>query len=40
VNAYFLVRQHFEILKKIIRERSGTIIKTLGDAVMAGFERP
>jgi class 3 adenylate cyclase len=40
VNAYFLVRQHFEILNKIIRERSGTIIKTIGDAVMAGFERP
>src|SRR4029078_12712437 len=40
VNAYFLVRQHFEILNKIIRERSGTIIKPIGDAVMAGFERP
>ncbi len=40
VNAYFLVRQHFEILNRIIRERSGTIIKTIGDAVMAGFERP
>jgi class 3 adenylate cyclase len=39
-NAYFLVRQHFEILNKIIRDRSGTIIKTIGDAVMAGFERP
>ena len=39
-NAYFLVRQHFGILDKIIRERSGTIIKTIGDAVMAGFERP
>ena len=40
VNAYFLVRQHFEILNKIIRERSGIIIKTIGDAVMAGFEHP
>jgi class 3 adenylate cyclase len=40
VNAYFLVRQHFDILHKIIRERSGTIVKTIGDAVMAGFERP
>src|SRR3954468_6282123 len=28
VNAYFLVRQHFEILNKIIRERSGIIVKT------------
>jgi class 3 adenylate cyclase len=40
VNAYFLVRQHFDILNEIIRKRSGTIIKTIGDAVMAGFERP
>jgi class 3 adenylate cyclase len=40
VNAYFLVRQHFEILNRIIRERSGAIVKTIGDAVMAGFERP
>ena len=28
------------MLNKIIRERSGAIIKTIGDAVMAGFERP
>ncbi|MBR1300245.1 adenylate/guanylate cyclase domain-containing protein [Bradyrhizobium sp. AUGA SZCCT0042] len=40
VNAYFLVRQHFDILNKIIRERSGIMVKTIGDAVMAGFERP
>ncbi len=40
VNAYFLVRQHFEILNKAIRDRSGTIVKTIGDAVMAGFEHP
>ena len=40
MNAYFLVRQHFDILNKIIRERAGTIVKTIGDAVMAGFERP
>ena len=33
VNAYFLVRQHFDILNKIIRERSGTIVKTIGDAL-------
>ena len=39
VNAYFLVRQHFEILNEIIRKRSGTIVKTIGDAVMAAFER-
>jgi class 3 adenylate cyclase len=27
-------------LNRIIRERSGAIVKTIGDAVMAGFERP
>jgi class 3 adenylate cyclase len=40
VNAYFLVRQHFDILDRIIRERAGTIVKTIGDAVMAGFQHP
>lgn len=40
VNAYFLVRQHFDILNTIIRARCGTIVKTIGDAVMAGFEHP
>src|SRR4051794_33584170 len=40
VNAYFLVRQHFDILDKVIRERSGIIVKTIGDAVMAAFEHP
>jgi class 3 adenylate cyclase len=40
VNAYFLVRQHFEILNKIVRVRTGTIVKTIGDAIMAAFERP
>ncbi len=40
VNAYFLVRQHFEILNRIIRERLGIIVKTIGDAVMAAFEHP
>jgi class 3 adenylate cyclase len=40
VNAYFMVRQHFEILNEAIRKRSGTIVKTIGDAVMAAFEQP
>lgn len=40
VNAYFLVRQHFEILNKIVRARTGAIVKTIGDAIMAAFERP
>lgn len=40
INAYFMVRQHFEILNDAIRSRSGVIVKTIGDAVMAAFERP
>jgi class 3 adenylate cyclase len=40
VNAYFLVRQHFEILNKVVRARSGIIVKTIGDAIMAAFDRP
>lgn len=40
VNAYFMVRQHFEILNTIVRARSGIIVKTIGDAIMAAFERP
>ncbi len=40
LNAYFMVRQHFEILNKVVRARSGIIVKTIGDAIMAAFERP
>jgi len=40
LNAYFLVRQHFEILNRIVVARSGIILKTIGDAIMAVFERP
>ena len=40
VNAYLLVRRHFDILSEIVRERDGTIVKMIGDAVMAGFEHP
>jgi class 3 adenylate cyclase len=35
--AYFLVRQHFDTLSRVIRERGGAIVKTIGDAVMAVF---
>lgn len=38
VNAYFMVRQHFEILNKVVRAHSGIIVKTIGDAIMAAFE--
>lgn len=39
-NAYFLVRQHFDTLNKVVTARSGVIVKTIGDAIMAAFERP
>ena len=37
--AYALVRDHFTILATAVRRHHGTVIKTLGDAVMAGFSR-
>lgn len=40
VNAYFMVRQHFEILNAAVRAHGGIIVKTIGDAIMAAFERP
>lgn len=38
--AYYLVHQHFDALTRVIRERNGAIVKTIGDAVMAVFESP
>lgn len=35
--AYALVRQHFEFLEERIRAHDGSIVKTIGDAVMAVF---
>jgi class 3 adenylate cyclase len=40
LKAYFMVRQHFEISNKIVSARSGIIVKTIGDAIMAAFDRP
>lgn len=40
MNAYFTVREHFEILNRVVAARSGVIVKTIGDAIMAAFERP
>ncbi len=40
VNAYFMVRQHFEILSTAVRAHGGIIVKTIGDAIMAAFARP
>lgn len=38
--AFFLVHQHFDALRRVIRERNGAIVKTIGDAVMAVFDNP
>jgi len=35
--AFGRVMNHFDVLKKIIAERDGAIVKTIGDAVMAVF---
>lgn len=38
--AYVLVRQHFAILGKAVRDNNGAIVKTIGDAIMAAFIDP
>jgi class 3 adenylate cyclase len=38
--AYFLVRQHFETLNRVVAQNSGAVVKTIGDAVMATFMNP
>jgi class 3 adenylate cyclase len=38
--AYFLVRQHFDTLARVIAQNHGAIVKTIGDAVMATFMTP
>jgi class 3 adenylate cyclase len=38
--AYGLVREHFEFLASLVREHDGSVVKTIGDAVMAAFADP
>lgn len=38
--AFFLVRQHFDALGRVVAKNSGAIVKTIGDAVMATFLNP
>ena len=38
--AYGLVRDHFKVLRNIISQRGGSMVKTIGDAVMASFPEP
>ncbi len=40
IKAYNIVRDHFDILAHCIEEEGGTVIKTIGDAVMASFMTP
>lgn len=40
VNAYDLVRRHFDALAQAVADNSGSITKTIGDAVMATFLSP
>jgi class 3 adenylate cyclase len=38
--AYALVREHFAILGKAVRDHDGAIVKTIGDAIMAVYGNP
>jgi len=38
--AFGRVMNHFDVLKKVIAEQDGALVKTIGDAVMAVFRRP
>jgi len=40
INAFALVKEHFQLLFNEIIEHSGGIVKTIGDAVMAVFTQP
>ena len=40
LRAYDLVRQHFAVLRSIAAAAGGSIVKTIGDAVMASFADP
>jgi class 3 adenylate cyclase len=38
--AYKVVRDHFALLKEIVAESDGALVKTIGDAIMASFAEP
>lgn len=40
LNAFNLVRQHFDYLREAVSKHKGAIVKTIGDAVMASFNTP
>ncbi len=38
--AFYLVKEHFKIMERVVRDFDGGIVKTIGDAVMAVFHTP
>jgi class 3 adenylate cyclase len=40
IEAYRLVRDHFLVLKEVVHQHSGAVVKTMGDAIMASFSTP
>jgi adenylate cyclase len=38
--AFRLVDDHFDVLRRVIDEHGGTVVKTMGDAIMASFLEP
>ena len=38
--AFALVKEHFYIMERLVRQHNGAIVKTIGDAVMAVFTDP
>lgn len=36
-NAYYLVKEHFKIMKDVVSRHHGSVVKTIGDAIMASF---
>jgi class 3 adenylate cyclase len=40
LKAFSLVQQHFDRLGKAVQANRGAVVKTIGDAVMASFEKP
>jgi class 3 adenylate cyclase len=40
LNAYALVREHYGILSHAVSNQHGAVVKTIGDAIMASFDRP
>ena len=39
-SAFSVVQEHFEILTEVLRQNNGAMVKTIGDAIMAGFDKP